>query len=423
MRPGDRAVKIVFFCSLLFLVILSVFSFGFFVGWERTRLWPYRVIEVLGRYPVTFYETGEWAPARMFVRAPIGAPRERIVIRKPALVQPGYRAVLGWNGDQDIIWLFDERGEQLYSWPIDIAQLDLRTHADFPTGSPHGFMLLPDGSVLIAFTLGNLLTRIDPCGEPIWQKRGAYHHLISRADNGSFWVWLGDDKPNSAAQLLVNFSSEDGSIIQTLSLTDDFINHTSANSLIFTISDDAAFEPEAHGDIFHPNDVEELTSALSPAFSKFRTGDLLISLRHLNLVAVLDPVHKVVKWWSHGPWRFQHDPDFLPDGTISVYNNNNDIGPSNILRIDPSDSTVGISHSSNIIKAYSESRGVHQLLSNGTLLIVVPDEGRMLELNKSEEVVLEYNNVWSDRANGNVQNGLFVSKDFFDEFPDCKTSS
>ena len=43
-----------------------------------------------------------------------------------------------------------------------------------------------------------------------------------------------------------------------------------------------------------------------------------------------------IKWWSHGPWLIQHDPDLRSDGKISVYDNNPDRGSSQILTIDPS---------------------------------------------------------------------------------------
>ena len=75
----------------------------------------------------------------------------------------------------------------------------------------------------------------------------------------------------------------------------------------------------------------------------------MLSLRQYNLVLVVDPDDWRVKWHQTGPWRRQHHPEFNPDGTITVFNNNtyrlelgerdrsNPATPrvSNIMRVDP----------------------------------------------------------------------------------------
>ena len=72
----------------------------------------------------------------------------------------------------------------------------------------------------------------------------------------------------------------------------------------------------------HSNKVGELPAAYAAAFPQFETGDLLVSMRDLNLVMVVDPVSWDVKWHQTGPWLRQHDPEFRPDGRISIFNNN-----------------------------------------------------------------------------------------------------
>ena len=36
---------------------------------------------------------------------------------------------------------------------------------------------------------------------------------------------------------------------------------------------------------------------------------------------VLDPKTGLIKWTARGPWFGQHDPGFLPNGRISIYDN------------------------------------------------------------------------------------------------------
>lgn len=54
----------------------------------------------------------------------------------------------------------------------------------------------------------------------------------------------------------------------------------------------------------------------------FEAGDLALSLRHRNMILVVDPDTGKVKWWQVGPWIPQHDPEFIAGGRMLVFNNN-----------------------------------------------------------------------------------------------------
>ena len=72
-------------------------------------------------------------------------------------------------------------------------------------------------------------------------------------------------------------------------------------------------------------------------------GDLLVSLRTPSLVFVVDPTSLEVKWTASTPFLHQHDPDFVGDGWIGVFDNNQDptprgtmLGGSRIVALSPS---------------------------------------------------------------------------------------
>ena len=139
----------------------------------------------------------------------------------------------------------------------------------------------------------------------------------------------------------MNFNPELGHTIREYSLIEDFIDRSPENRQIFAVPGGYTYArgPSANDsedDLFHPNDIEPLRSGIAAKYPNFRPGDLLVSFRNLHLVAVLDPVERKIKWWSHCPWRFQHDPDFGEDGRIFVYNNNTGRGGrSDVVAIDP----------------------------------------------------------------------------------------
>jgi hypothetical protein len=55
------------------------------------------------------------------------------------------------------------------------------------------------------------------------------------------------------------------------------------------------------------------------------------SFRNINLIIVFDPDSGVVKWSQTGPWLRQHDPDFLSDGRLLIYDNRDDRANNQIL--------------------------------------------------------------------------------------------
>ena len=107
-----------------------------------------------------------------------------------------------------------------------------------------------------------------------------------------------------------------------------------------------------------------------------------------------------------GPWLKQHDPDFLPDGRISVYSNNPGRGRSDIIKIDPTTRAVTSDLYDGAVHFYSAEMGSHQYQPNGNILITVPGEGRVLLVSPHGEPIMEFNNVSSQSSafNEHVEN-------------------
>jgi hypothetical protein len=412
----DRFSRISFFLSLAVLVMVAAFAYGIAVGWAN--VWPHSALSIIVDHLRSFHMAGAWQPRDRFVWAPRGAARKRTVLFRPDLFEAGYRAIMGWNGQSYAISLFDEHLEETHQWPITYEMLD----PDGPSGGsdePHGMEIFEDGSILVNFDRGDVLARLDACGEPLWTKKGIFHHSIDRAEDGTLWTWRADHNAHGEYQYLVNFDPTTGQTIKEYSLIDNIVNGSLEQRHIFAVPGGYRHSRQNGQDLFHPNDVEALRSDMAGAFPHFRPGDLLVSFREIHLVAVLDSVTKQAKWWQHGPWRFQHDPDFAENGRIIVYNNNRDRGRSDVIAIDPDSREFDVAYSDGSLHFYSGTAGKIQTLPGGALLIVVPDEGRVIEALWSGEMIFEFNNVWTERVNGYVVNAAWLPKNFFDEEPSC----
>ncbi|WP_207787695.1 arylsulfotransferase family protein, partial [Candidatus Thiosymbion oneisti] len=71
----------------------------------------------------------------------------------------------------------------------------------------------------------------------------------------------------------------------------------------------------------HPNKVDILSRDLADSFDGFEEGDLLISMRNMNLVFVFRPKTSKILWYRCGLTSLQHDPTFQR-GYITVFDNN-----------------------------------------------------------------------------------------------------
>jgi hypothetical protein len=149
------------------------------------------------------------------------------------------------------------------------------------------------------------------------------------------------------------------------------------------------------------NDVEVLDAAMARAFPMFSAGDLLVSLRHLHMVLVFDPQSGHVKWHETDDWIEQHDPDFNPDGTITVYDNNKGfggrlgsmLGGSRLVNFDPTTGHSIVQYPQKEgERFYSQRGGKWQLLDNGNMLIAEPYGGKVFEITSDGDVIWEWIN-------------------------------
>jgi hypothetical protein len=418
--------RVIFVISLAFLVVAAAFGYGYVVG--KDRFWPYSLITQARQVVDSLWKFGEVQPEDRVVIAPPGAARKRLVIHHPDQQMKGLYVFLGYDDANKYYtaWLYDDAGKQLFAWVLDYARLD----PDGPSNesdTPHAFWVLPDGSVIVGFDRGDVMARLDSCGEPLWIKQGIYHHSLTRADDGTFWTWRAEGTPYSQYQYIENFDGETGKQIRQIALIEDVIRNLGSASFIFGVRPDRDFRhlgkirDDSHpGDIFHPNDVDVLPARIAQQFPGFEAGDLLLSFKELHLVTVMDPDTLQVKWWSHGPWLYQHDPDFTDDGKISVFSNYTKQGRSEIIRMDPETRQTSNELFGGDLRFYTNSMGVHQYLPNGNLLVVVPGEGRIVEVSARGQNVMEFNNLSRSAGyNGHVENAQWVPLDYFRYIPSC----
>ena len=128
----------------------------------RLQFWPWPVVEEVAQVAQSYREFGAAIPEGRRMRAPEGASRERFTIHDAGSMQGGYYAIAGWNdaAGEYGAWLYDAKGKLLHTWRVDYALLGTGDRLDEGDG-PHGFVVLPDGSVIANFDGGQAMGRFD----------------------------------------------------------------------------------------------------------------------------------------------------------------------------------------------------------------------------------------------------------------------
>lgn len=233
------------------------------------------------------------------------------------------------------------------------------------------------------------LIQYNSCGGQDWAVPAKYTHhhfqMKSRSHVG-VWAWDGLD--------MVEYSLLDGNELQRISLG-DVINknpniHIFEARLAFGRQNKWAYgstnfdikkgskryeEVEnADWDPFHPNDIEPLTKEKADSYEMFEEGDLLVSLRSINLVFVFRPSTKEIIWHIYGLTSRQHDPDWNNRGSITIFDNKYHNGSSTISSINPHDGDMeALVFSTSDFLFFKPTGGNHEISDDGDMIFFNTD--------------------------------------------------
>jgi len=336
----------------------------------------------------------------------------------------GYRLIVGALDFEGSFWgavLIGQGGEVLHTWKLSTENLPGNSEPDIRKVL-YGTYIGNDGSII--FTMqehAGGIVKIDACGNEVWNLPGSYHHAIGPDGRGAFWSFVGSQ--GTFDQNLVKVSVDSGEILQTIDMAE--VREKNEHLYIWNLAspfmaDWRTVTKDAH--ITHGNDIDPLTNELADSFPEFETGDLLISYATTNLLFVLDPDTLEVKWWRIGITDFQHDPDWEPDGRISVFNNktrflNNIETTSEIVSIDPESYNSEVVYGGGSPRFRSLFNGRHQLTDFGTRMITSSDQGWVFEVDAAGEIVFSFLNAYNEKESLFLSEALHLPVDYFEGKP------
>jgi len=306
------------------------------------------------------------------------------------------RAWPGWNlyssGHAPEARLIDMQGALVHRWQI--AYRDAFPAADDAVLAKPGtrylrrVLLAPDGGLFALFDYFGLV-RLDRDSRVLWARALPVHHDFYAAGERLFVLSeqvheVPSLRPGRRVRedLILELDAQ-GRELRRVSLLRALERSRFAARL--------AHLPR-HDDLFHTNTLVILDGAHAERVGAFRAGNALVSIRNLDLLAVVDLAREVVVWAAQGGWRLQHEPSLLANGNLLLFDNLGLRGRSRVLEVEPLGGRVAWSWAGEGAGFLSEGMGAAQRLPNSNTLVTDSFGGRVFEVTREGDVVWRFDN-------------------------------
>ncbi len=239
---------------------------------------------------------------------------------------------------------FSGSGEAGRTWPLQSLKIaESKIIADLPHEKVPGVSshevpvvnyMVPyaDDGLLATLSYGDFhfpypagVVRFDRSGRPVWYRQDYSHHEPYVAPGGAIWIAgmeLSRDTPGvfgtcekeQPAMLdVVKILDADGTLVDQVSVMDALLDSPWASLLAWADPCDPT----------HMNAVSPVGDDVS-GLDGVAAGDMLLSLRNLNAVAILDPEAREVKHMMRGTFSEQHSVKHLGGSKFIMFDNRRD---------------------------------------------------------------------------------------------------
>jgi hypothetical protein len=317
-------------------------------------------------------------------------------------------------------FLVDMHGQVVHEWAIAFSQVwPEPAHLAFPVRDRlvcfFGSYLYANGDLLVVFqglenvTNGCGLVKLDKNSNVIWKYAANVHHDVDVAEDGTIYAIrhaVVDEAPLGLEHIPVPFLADylvalsaDGKELRKPIPILEALRDSPYSPLLCVLDRPGKHAPgprvpflldeEQRRDVLHTNFVQVLSRKLAPKFPMFKAGQVLFSMRSLDTIAVMDPQQGSVVWAARGPWRAQHDPQFLDNGHLLIFDNLGSPKGSRVLEYDPRSQSFPWSYTgeNGLVPFFTNERGMSQRLANGNTLVVNSEGGEVLEVTRGKEAV------------------------------------
>lgn len=294
------------------------------------------------------------------------------------------------SGEAPVARLIDMDGAVLHTWqrPFEDAFPDLSEGHD--SFFWRRVRLLPGGD-LVATYRGRGVVRLDRDSNVVWANPMLVHHDLHVGGDGRLYaigrelrvVPAVHERREVIDDKVVILDLETGRAIDEISIYDAFDQSIYAPLL--------TLDWLPRGELLHTNTIERLQPASPHPIPAFAAGNILLTIRDIDTVAVLDPHRRQIVWALKGLWTGAHGATLLDSGRLLIVDNLRDHETSAVLEFDPSSQEVAWQFEGRPdAPFFTGALGDAQRLPDGNTLVSESDRGRAFEVDPAGQIVWEY---------------------------------
>ncbi len=328
-------------------------------------------------------------------------------------------------------FLLSMDGQIVHEWQIPFSKVWTSSPPHIKIPNSDDFIVLakahvyPNGDLLAIHQsmndtpYGYGLVKVDQNSKVIWKYPHNVHHDVTIGKDGKIYTLtqeLVKDKINWYDDLIIVLSPE-GKELKKLSVAKALRNSDYSD----TVKKIRSWDP------LHTNSVEVLNEEMADKFPLFKKGQVLISLRNPEIIAIVDLEAEKVVWATTGSWRQQHDPDFLPNGNILLFDNEGHIGEggkSRVMEINPNTMEIAWQYTGGKDNIFDSPVGSsQQRLPNGNTLITQTCFGRIFEVTPEQKIVWEFMSPFRSPHDEQIVGTVYQAQRFKPDFFKFKFNS
>lgn len=306
------------------------------------------------------------------------------------------------------VFLVDMEGKIVHRWnmpfrkawpnPSHTRKQGARIHI-------HQAKTFPNGDLIIQYfgwgdtPYGYGMVKMDKDSNVIWKYSDNAHHDFYIAQDHSIYTLTQQfiktpiegletlNYPN-LADFIIKLSP-DGKEISKISILEAFRDSPYAHMLTGKSTSKYPW------DTLHTNSIMVLEPNIADKFPMFSVGDILVSIRNLNLLAVISPITRKVVWAQRGTWKAQHAASFTEKGTILLLDNKGNLknskSSSRIMEIHPNNGDIEWQFvGTKAQHFFTKGMGRTERLPNGNTLITENLGVRTFEVTPENKIVWNY---------------------------------
>jgi len=339
-------------------------------------------------------------------------------------ISPGWALFTASNG---ATFLIDPEGRPMHQWVGPDPEFPILGGTEPILQTPgHVLALVADPAFPGCDVECAKAVELDWDGNVVWEYADTtrtLHHDMQRLENGNtmFMCSKTINRPEIAPVPIVDDClvevSPAGEVVWEWQTADHYDELDLTDGQRLQVSAKAA---SLNGDWAHGNSIDSISSDTPHTDPRFRPGNVIVSLRHLNLVVIVDRDTDEIVWQSDETIG-QHHAQMIRNGLVGAGNIlifDNGFGGryasdarqnSRVVEIDPLTDEVVYEYNANqsgfaIWTFFSPIVGSVQRLENGNTLINDGTYGRAFEVTPSSDMVWEFVNPSSTMNSGFLSN-------------------